>query len=484
MAKPFPADNPFLNGYYAPLHMEGDADHLPITGELPPELEGTLYRIGPNPQFAPRGRYEWFAGDGMLHEFSLSKGRAAYRNRYVRTPKWELEHAAGEALSAGTVAPSKLDDPRLTELRSTIANTNIIHHAGHLLALEEVHAPFELEASSLVSVGYQTFGGDLVGPMTAHPKVDPHTGELLSFGYQTAGFGSRDMRLHVIGPDGRLLRSEHFMAPFASMVHDFAPTAKHIVFPILPLTASMERAQNGRPAYAWEPELGNRIGIMPRDGTAAGMRWFSGPASYVFHPLNAYDTDDGRIVLDVVQYDVPPGYPLADGSPARGRQHGARLVRWTFDMGSTGDGYTEIPLSDVQVEFPRIDERFALHPHRHGWFVSGSANANVGEPSDRGCIAHVDTATGTTTLWRPDEGDYSGEAVFVPRSADAKEGEGWLLAVVYRGREHRSDLVVLDALKLAEGPVAVVHLSHRVPAGIHGNWYPHAVQRNEYLAAR
>lgn len=472
MSKPYPADNPFLNGYYAPLHFEGDAAHLPITGTLPPELNGTLYRIGPNPQFAPRGRYEWFAGDGMVHEFRLNQGRASYRNRYVRTPKWELEHAAGQALSAGTLAPSPLDDPRLRALRSTTANTNVLFHGGHLLALEEAHAPFELDAASLTSKGYQTYGGDLVGPMTAHPKVDPASGELISFAYQTAGLGSADMRLHVIGPDGCLRHSEHFMAPFASIVHDFAPTARHIVFPIFPLTASMERAYKGQPAYAWEPELGSRIGIMPRDGSAADMRWFLGDASYVFHPLNAYDTPDGKIVADMVKYDVPPGYPMADGTPARGRQHGARLVRWTFDLQGSDEGYSERLLSDVQVEFPRLDERFALHRHRHGWFVSGSANTNLGEASDRASIAHVDTMTGSTSLWKPEAGDYAGEPVFVSRSADAPEGEGWLLTVVYRGREKRSDLVVLDALDVARGPIAQVHLSHRVPAGIHGNWYP------------
>ena len=474
MTQPFPSDNPFLNGYYGPLHIEGDADHLPITGQLPLELNGTLRRIGPNPQFAPRGRYEWFAGDGMVHEFQLSQGRAAYRNRYVRTPKWELEHAAGEALSAGTVAPSTLDDPRFTQLRSTVANTNIVHHAGRLLALEEAHAPFELEAESLAPKGYQTCGGQLIGPMTAHPKVDPETGELISFAYQTAGLGSRDIRLHVIGTAGELRRSEHFMAPFASVVHDFAPTAGHIVFPVFPLTASMDRARKGLPAHAWEPELASRIGIMPRNGRAADMRWFRGEASYVFHALNAYDTPDGKIVADMVKYDVPPGYLTADGSPARGRQHGARLVRWTFDLNGTGDGYTEVALSDAQLEFPRIDERFALRPHRHGWFVSGSANANLGKASDRASIAHVDTATGMTTLWQPGVGDYASEAVFVPRAAHAKEGEGWLLTVVYRGTEHRSDLVVLDALNVARGPVAVVHLSHRVPAGLHGNWHPAA----------
>jgi CheY-like chemotaxis protein len=117
-------------------------------------------------------------------------------------------------------------------------------------------------------------------------------------------------------------------------------------------------------------------------------------------------------------------------------------------------------LSDIQVEFPRIDERYALQPHRHGWFVSGSANTNVGDASDRASIAHVDTHIGATALWRPEAGDFAGEPVFVPRDADAKEGEGWVLSVVYRGASHRSDLIVLDALDITRGPVAAYVAVH------------------------
>jgi carotenoid cleavage dioxygenase-like enzyme len=248
-------------------------------------------------------------------------------------------------------------------------------------------------------------------------------------------------------------------------------TASRIVLPVMPLTGSMERARRGKPAYAWEPELGNHVGIMSRADGVASLRWFQGEASYVFHVLNAYDRDDGQVVVDVVRYDVPPGYPMADGSPARGGRHGARLVRWTFDLTGDDERYTEEALGDLQVEIPRVDDRFATRPHRHGWFVSGSANTNVGDTSDRASIAHVDTQTGATALWRPASGDFAGEPVFVPRSADAAEGDGWILTVVYRGATHRSDLVVLDALQVDEGPVATVHLSHHVPAGFHGNWY-------------
>ena len=72
--------------------------HLQITGEMPKELSGTLYRNGPNPQFAPRGPHHWFGGDGMIHAFHIENGNVSYKNRWVRTPKWKLENEEGEAL--------------------------------------------------------------------------------------------------------------------------------------------------------------------------------------------------------------------------------------------------------------------------------------------------------------------------------------------------------------------------------------------------
>ena len=151
MAKAFPTDNPFLHGYYGPVNTEADAGHLHITGEMPKELCGTLYRNGPNPQFAPRGPYHWFGGDGMIHAFHIENGNVSYKNRWVRTPKWEIENKEGEGLS-GTFGNPRYTDPRVMALNSTIANTNIVWHGGKLLALEEAHAPFSLDPASLMPV--------------------------------------------------------------------------------------------------------------------------------------------------------------------------------------------------------------------------------------------------------------------------------------------------------------------------------------------
>ncbi len=183
-------------------------------------------------------------------------GRVSYRNRWARTIKWKIEHEAGEALFA---AFNPMDSDERVRFMPTdgIANTNIVWHGGKLLALEEGHAPFEMDPETLESIGAWTFDGKLVGPMTAHPKIDPETGEMIFFGYNATGVISADMSFHVVDRNGKLTRSETFSAPYAAMVHDFMVTRDHVIFPIMPLTGSMERAMRGAPVYAWEPRDGH-----------------------------------------------------------------------------------------------------------------------------------------------------------------------------------------------------------------------------------
>ena len=209
-----------------------------IVGELPRELNGTLYRNGANPQFEAPGAH-WFFGDGMLHAFHLENGRASYRNRWVRTPKWLAEHDAGRALF-GAFGRKLPDAPASVTDDGGVANTNIIFHAGKLLALEEGHLPTEIEPGTLATRGYCDYGGAIKGPFTAHPKIDPVTGEMMFFGYNAGGPADLD---HVLRrrstPAAVVTRFERFEAPYASMVHDFIVTENHVLFPILPLTGSM-----------------------------------------------------------------------------------------------------------------------------------------------------------------------------------------------------------------------------------------------------
>lgn len=456
--------NPFLSGNFAPVRSEDDFAALPVMGTLPPELEGTLYRNGPNPQFAPRdANYHWFLGDGMLHAFRLGGGKVSYRNRWVRTPKWEAEHAAGQALF-GSWGNPLTTDPSVAGKDGGVANTNVIWHAGRLLALEEGHQPFAVDPATLAPQGYLTYAGD-AGRFTAHPKTDPETGELLFFGY---GVGpvplSAGMVYGVADAKGHVTRLDRFQAPFASMVHDFMVTRSHVLFPILPLTLSLDRAMNKLPPVAWEPDAGARIGVMARDAGIDTIRWFTTDACYVFHVMNAWE-EGTRVIADVMEYPNAPLFPNADGSA--GTRAEAVLKRWIFDLAEDTDTIRRETLDDRMGEFPRIDDRRAGLSYRHGWFASRS-----GDKREFGfdAIAHIDIARGNRSAYELPPGDITSEPVFVPRASAALEGDGFLLATVYRGAEDRSDLVVLEAQNVAAGPIAIAKLPRRVPFGFHGNW--------------
>ena len=453
--------NPYLTGNFGPIADELDAD-LAVVGEIPADLAGAFYRNGPNPQFAPRdAQHHWFAGDGMIHGFFVEGGRVRYRNRYVRTPKWRLENAAGKSLF-GTFGNPMTSDPTVVGQDGGVANTNIVWHANKLYALEEGHMPTELDPLTLETRGYaQAYKGRV----TAHPKLDPVTGEMIWFGYSVGdGFFSNIVSYGVTDKGGAVVRRDDFEAPYSSMVHDFMVTDRHVLFPILPLTGDLQRVMHGGPAYAWEPDKGAFVGVMARNAAVETMRWFEVEACYVFHPMNAWEDGD-LIHADVMEYPTAPLFPNADGS--RGKATAARLVRWTLDLAGASNQIKRTPLDDLAGEFPRFDERRTGLAYRHGWFAAQTLKAG-----DFGfnAIAHVDLTTGARSVYEFGPGDSTGEPIFVPRGPDAAEGDGWILSVVYRAADDSSEFLVFDAQNMPAGPIAAAKTPRRVPFGFHGNW--------------
>jgi len=444
-------------GNFGPVRSEDDFE-LEIVGEIPAGLAGAFYRNGPNPQFSPREPYHLFVGDGMIHGFFIEGGKARYRNRWVRTPRWQTEHAAGKALFGGLGTPS---DPSVAGLDGGVANTNIVHHAGKLMALVESHAPFEIDAKTLDPIGYVP----TEGKVTAHPKMDPETGEMVWFAYAAGPRPLSNMIDYgITDRTGKVIRRDRFEAPYCSMMHDFMVTRNHVLFPVLPLVGSLERAMRGGAPFAWEPEKGSFVGIMRRDAGVETIRWFETEAAYVFHPMNAWE--DGNLIhCDVMEYPRAPVFPDAKGD--MGYDAVGVLTRWTFDLAGPTNAVKRRVLDDLPGEFPRFDERRAGLPYRHGWYAS-FIDSRLGAGFDS--LSHVDLMTGNRATLRLPKGDVIEEPIFVPRSADAQEGDGWILALAFRRAENRSELMILDAQDITAGPVAVAKVPRRVPFGFHGNW--------------
>jgi carotenoid cleavage dioxygenase-like enzyme len=452
--------SPFLQGYFAPVPDELDVDGLAVTGQIPPELEGTYVRNGFNQAFPPIGHYHLFDGDGMLHAVDLRGGTARYRNRYIESKGLLAERRAGRALFGG-LSELVMPDPEVMAevgmLKNT-ANTHIIRHAGRHLALMEACPPTEVTAS-LDTVGEYDFDGRLAGAMTAHPKIDPVTGELLFFGY---GAFPPFLRFHVADATGALVRSVDVDLPRAVMMHDFVVTQHYAVFFDLPAVFDVPGALAGGPIVSWQPDQGARIGVLPRSGSTHDLRWFDIDPCYIFHFVNGWDEED-QLVVDACR---APGLPIGFGDPDDAPSESARLHRWTIDL-ATGTVRDE-PRSEHFGDFPRINDAFAGSRARYG-YLGDATRCDTVPPQFTG-LARYDLHTGDVVVHRYGDRYEAGEPVFAADPDRTGEDEGWILQFVYDRETESSDLVIHDARDIEGEPTARVHLPRRVPFGAHGNW--------------
>lgn len=438
-------ETPFhLQGNFAPVDAEVTATDLPVEGALPPELTGLYVRQAPNPVTGVSPH--WFMGEGMLHGIRLEAGRAAwFRNRYVRTPY--LENPNAERVS------------ETGEMDRTLskANTHVLRHHGRILALEEGSFPYVVNGE-LETEGFTDFDGRLDCAFTAHPKICPRTGEMLSFGYGQLPPYLTYLR---VSPQGELLQCEQIEVPGPTMMHDCAITENHMLFLDLPVVFSIEDALKGAMPFSWSDDYGARIGIMPRNGGSGDVRWFEVEPCYIFHTLNAWE-EDGKVVLDACHNTEiwrKAGEMAGDGKLS--------LRRFTFDLAS---GTTkEETLDDRSVEFPRVADAVVGQKNRYGFMLRLDPRAD-GQPGFVG-IMKIDHATGRSELHEYGEGRASGEAVFVPaENADPNSDEGYVMSYVHDEKTNGSELVVLDATDMRKDAIARVRLPQRVPNGFHGSW--------------
>jgi carotenoid cleavage dioxygenase len=439
-------ENPYLSGNFAPVEGELTTSDLPVTGEIPRELTGRLLRIGPNPIAPNPENHHWFIGNGMVHGLKLEEGRPLwYRRRFVRDD--EVTEAFGWP---------KVPGPVHGELGGGGANTNVIGHAGRTYAIVEAgNLPVEL-SDDLETVARSDFDGTLPGGFTAHPKKNPKTGELHALAYSP--FWDH-VQMVIVGKDGRVRRTVDVPVDDKPMIHDCAITENYFVILDLPVVLDGSVIERGFAfPYAWKEGRAARVGLLPHDGTAEDVVWSEVDPCFVFHPLNAYEDSEGRVVMDVVRH------PKMFASDFLGPNEGdSRLDRWVIDP--SGGPVKESRLDDHGQEFPRVDERVVGSRHRYGYGTS------FGGTSLGGLLKH-DVEKGTTEAYDEGDGRSFMEPVFVPRTETADEDDGWLLTFRYDRATDSGDIVILAAQDLKAGPIATIALPERVPFGFHSNWVP------------
>jgi carotenoid cleavage dioxygenase-like enzyme len=458
--------------------VESQVSDCEIEGKIPSAVEGAFFRVGPDYQYPPNPKNIPFDGDGHMSMFRITQGRVDYKDRFIRTQRFKAQDEAGRALF-GVYRNPFSDDPSVAKVSRGTANTHVMFHHGKLMALKEDSPPVVVDPVTLETTDdYYTLKGKLPGQtFTAHPKIDPVTGEMIAFGYEAKGLGTDDISVFAIDKTGNIGWQAWVKVPYVSMIHDFTVTQKHIIFYVMPMALAMDQMKQGGVHWAWDSSLPTYFGVLRRGGDGKDVRWFKGPERCATHVMSGF-SDGERVYVDVPmamrnQFAFfPHAHEKFDPQLAQ-----TRMTRLSVDLSkkSARDYRMEELYPGVTGELPRIDERYLTLPYKTGFLMVSDPTKPRHPKAPQGrmsnCYVRMDhDGRKTSTFFAGDSSSLS-ECVFAPRSANAPEGDGYIMGIATRTLEGgRTDLVIVDTAQMDAGPVATVKLPLRAPGQIHGWW--------------
>ena len=466
------ASNPVLLGWQGVERDMLASDRLSVEGRWPEELAGTFYRNGPaGHEVGGRRYHHWFDGDGMVQAFNISSDGIHHLGRFVDTSKRRTERDADRMLwpAFGTPLAGGLAVARPDTINT--ANISLLHHAGELLALWEAGSPHRLDPRSLETLGLKTWRDDLRGaPFTAHPRIEPD-GTLWAFGY---ALDRGLLALYRIDQAGKVVKADTVAVSPLGMVHDFAVTAKSLVFVLPPLVFESEWIAPGDcflDSHAWRPELGTRVLVVDKEDFGR-RRWWQLPAGFAYHLGNAWE--DG----DTVHFDyciAPDATELTDTFREvmrgvwRPPTEPTRFAQVTLGKGDA----TEQRVFDRQAEFPRVAPGVVSSRHRHVYSLAGPpVGRSDGASPGLDRVARWDTDTGDVDAYVYGNGFVPEEHIFVPRPGASKEADGWVIGTALDLERGITQLAAFDATRIGEGPLAIARLPYTLPLGFHGIFVP------------
>ncbi len=467
-------------GGYKSLKDEYDYWIDDIEGEIPQELEGTLFRNGPG-LFDINGQriHHPFDGDGMISKITFTNGRAHFRNRFIRTEAYLEEQKAGKILYRGVFGTQKpggwLSNIFDFKLKN-IANTNVIYWGGKLLALWEAAEPHVLDPVTLETLGKEYFNGVLSSgeAFGAHPHLDPacamDNGNPCMVDFSIKPGLSTTITVFELDTTGKIIRKHAHSVPGFCFIHDFVITENYCIFfqnPVafnpIPFALGIRGAGE---CIKFQPNQPTKAIVISRNPKEKEIKILETQSGFVFHHANAFE-EDGEIVIDSICYEaLPEVEPESDF-----RQVDFDALKpgqlWRFHLNLDKQSVRRELIEPRCCEFP------SLHPDqvalKHRYVYMGAAHGETGHAPLQAFVK-IDVETGEKQLWSAAPRGFAGEPVFVPRPNGTSEDDGWVLGLIYDSDKHRSDVVILDARDFNKGAVARLHLKHHVPYGLHGNF--------------
>jgi carotenoid cleavage dioxygenase len=469
-----PSNHPYLNGAWTPQHAEVTATDLNvIEGRIPDDIDGIYLRNTENQLHQPLGRYHPFDGDGMIHQIDFSGGKASYRNRFVRTRCFQAEQDAGESLWGGLMDKSSLSKRPGFGAHGSLkdsSSTDIIVHAGKAVStFYQCGEGYVLDPETLEQEGVASWVP--LDGISAHPKVDVRTGELLFFNYSKH---APYMHYGVVDRSGKLVHYVPIPLPGPRLPHDMMFTQNWSILCDFPLFWDEELLKRDVHVTRLHAGLPSRFALIPRYGQPEDIRWFEADPTFVLHFINAYEDGDEVILDGYFEEDpYPPPLENADGyghMMAYVDEHSfkPKLHRWRFNL---TDGTTrEERLDDRILEFGMMNQRYLGLPYRYAY----STTSKPGWFLFNGFVKH-DMVTGESWSLELPEGRYGSEAPFAPRVGAVDEDDGYLVSFVTDENRGTSECILIDCKRFADGPVCRIALPHKISSGTHAHWADRAV---------
>jgi len=457
-------------GGYESLNQEYDYWIDDIEGEIPPELQGTLFRNGPGLLDINGQRlHHPFDGDGMISRITFTNSRAHFCNRFVQTAGYLAEKKAGKILYRGVFGTQKPGGyvANIFDFKiKNIANTNVIYWGGKLLALWEAAEPYLLNPHNLETLGNEYFNGVLSKKeaFSAHPRIDPN-GILVNFAIKLGP--STTITIFELNTNGEVTSKQNHSISGFCFIHDFVITENYCIFfqnPVdfnpIPFALGISSVAQCIKVQKNQP---TKIIIIPRTAKTQTekVKVLETQAGFIFHHVNAFEVEN-EIIIDSICYES-----LTEVEPKFNANSPGQI--WRFHLNFQENQVQNKLIDNRACEFPTI------HPNNVGksyrYLYSAAAHqATVNGPLQ--AILKLDLESQQKQLWSAAPRGFVGEPIFIPRTNSQQEDDGWLIVVVYDAEHHRSDIVILDAENLEKGAIAKLHLKHHIPYGLHGSFTP------------
>lgn len=467
---------------YQSLTQEFDYWIDDIEGQIPRELQGTLFRNGPG-LLDVNGQplHHPFDGDGMISRITFTNGRAHFRNRFVRTTGYLAEQKAGKILYRGTFGTQKpggwlanIFDFKL----KNIANTNVIYWGGKLLALWEGSEAYRLDPYTLETLGNEYFNEVLSAgeAFAAHPRLENNCDQdggapcLVNFSIKPGS--STTITIFELNSAGKIVRHHAHSVPGFCFIHDFVITANYCIFfqnPVtfnpIPFALGIRAVGEYIKFQANQPTQILIIPRFPKEGQEE-IKILETHSGFVFHHVNAFEVGEEVLIDSICYQSLPEVEPKSDFRQVDFEASSPGQL-WRFYL-NLKNGTVRRELIDGRCcEFPSIHPANVGRSYRYLYI--GAADAKTGNAPLQ-ALLKIDLESGERQFWSAAPRGFVGEPIFVPRPNSEKEDDGWILALVYDAAHHRSDVVILDASDFSKGTIARLHLKHHIPYGLHGSF--------------